>query len=94
MDPVDTPRPLRPERPSDRVEGVRLAQRPHERVPVDINRASARTLSDVDGIGHVRARQIVAYRDRHGPYGTVDELACLPLFDRELVEKLRPRLKA
>lgn len=89
----DTPGPLRPERPSDRTEGLRRAQRPHERTLVDLNRASARTLAELDGMGHVRAAQVVAYRDRHGPFHGVDELACLPHFDAELVDRLRARVK-
>lgn len=93
MDPIDVPRALRPERPSVRAEGLRQAQRPHERPLIDINRASARTLADIAGVGPVRAAQIVAYRDRNGPFPSIDELACLPHFDRAVLERLRGRVK-
>lgn len=93
MEPVDKPGPYPPERPSGRAEGLRQAQRPHQYPLVDLNRASARSLAEIEGLGHVRAAQVVRYRERHGPYRSVDDLACLPYFDRELVEKLRSRVK-
>lgn len=89
---VPTPA-MRAERPSDRAEGLRQAQRPHDRPLIDLNRASARSLAEIEGLGHVRAAQIVAYRDRNGPFPSLDELACLPHFDRELMERLRGRVK-
>lgn len=81
------------ERPSSRAEGLRLAQRPHEQVLVDINRASPRALALVEGIGYVRAARIVEYREKFGPFQSVDELAGLPQFDPELVDRLRLRLR-
>lgn len=44
--------------------------------PVNINRADAATIADsLDGVGAARARDIVTWRDAHGPFKTVDELA-------------------
>jgi competence protein ComEA len=43
---------------------------------VDLNHADARTLAEsLDGIGLVKAEAIVAYRSRHGPFRSVDDLA-------------------
>lgn len=81
------------ERPSSRAEGLRQAQRPHEQVLVELNRASARALAMVEGIGYVRAARIVDHRERFGPFHSVDELAGLPQFDVELVDRLRLKLK-
>lgn len=41
---------------------------------VDINRASARVLEELPGVGPVLAARIVAYRDEHGPFGAVEDL--------------------
>lgn len=81
------------ERPSSRTEGLRHAQRPHEQVLVDLNRASARALARVEGVGHVRAARVVEYREKFGPFHSVDELAGLPQFDAELVDRLRLKLR-
>jgi competence protein ComEA len=44
--------------------------------PVNINKADAATLtSSLDGIGPSKAAAIVAYRDEHGPFKTVDDLS-------------------
>lgn len=85
--------PVPAERPSARAEGLRQAQRPHDRALIDLNRAGRAKLAGIEGIGPVRASQIVEYRERHGPFVTLEELACLPHFDSELVEHLRDRLK-
>jgi competence protein ComEA len=43
---------------------------------VDLNHADAKTLAEsLQGIGLVKAEAIVAYRTRHGPFRSVDELA-------------------
>jgi competence protein ComEA len=43
--------------------------------PVNVNQASAATIAkSLDGIGASRAQAIVAWRDAHGPFKTVDDL--------------------
>lgn len=43
--------------------------------PVNVNKADAATIADaLDGIGMTKAKAIVAYRDAHGPFKSVDEL--------------------
>lgn len=43
---------------------------------VDINRADAKTLAEsMSGVGLVKAEAIVAYRDTHGPFRSIEELA-------------------
>jgi len=43
---------------------------------VDINTADAATLAkELKGVGDARAQAIVAYREQHGPFKSVDELA-------------------
>jgi len=47
-------------------------------VGVDVNRASARLLTYVSGLGPALARQIVAYRDENGPFRNREELRQVP----------------
>lgn len=43
--------------------------------PVDINTADAASIArELDGIGLAKAEAIVAYRERHGAFKSVDEL--------------------
>jgi competence protein ComEA len=43
---------------------------------VNINTADAQTLAAaLDGVGAARAKAIVEYRDSHGPFRSVDDLA-------------------
>lgn len=41
---------------------------------ININQADASALEDLPGVGPVLAKRIVAYRDEHGPFASVDEL--------------------
>jgi competence ComEA-like helix-hairpin-helix protein len=43
-------------------------------LPIDLNRASAADLTRLPGIGPVLAARIVAARDAHGPFASVDDL--------------------
>lgn len=44
--------------------------------PVNINKADAATISDsLDGVGPAKAKAIVAWRDAHGPFKSVDDLS-------------------
>ena len=45
---------------------------------VDINRASPKTLERLPLIGPKRAARIVAYRNTHGWFGSVDDLDRVP----------------
>ena len=42
--------------------------------PIALNRASAKELESLDGIGPVLAARIIAYRNQTGPFLTVDDL--------------------
>ena len=44
--------------------------------PVDVNTADAETISaSLQGIGLSKARAIVEYRQKHGPFGSPDDLS-------------------
>lgn len=49
----------------------------HEGQPaerININTADAKVLSELKGIGEKKAEAIVAYREKHGKFASVDEL--------------------
>ncbi|HLT90794.1 MAG TPA: ComEA family DNA-binding protein [Woeseiaceae bacterium] len=55
--------------------------------PVDINSADAETISaELKGIGLAKARAIVEYRNEHGPFKSVDELALVKGIGERTVE--------
>ena len=45
---------------------------------LDINRENAATLQGLPGVGPALARQIVAYREAHGPFRRLEELREVP----------------
>jgi len=57
---------------------------------VDINTADVDTLSEeLSGVGHSKAVAIVAYREKNGPFKSVDELALVAGIGFKTVEKNR-----
>jgi competence protein ComEA len=61
--------------------------------PVDINSADAATLAEtIDGVGERKAMAIVEYREIHGPFLTVDELAGVKGIGEKTVERNREKL--
>ncbi len=61
---------------------------------VSLNSADADTLRrDLFGIGAAKARAIIAYRERNGPFIAVDELLEVKGIGKALLEKNRERLE-
>jgi len=58
--------------------------------PVNINTATADELDALPGIGEVIAQRIVAYRESHGAFTTVDDLAEVNGISDRMVDDLRP----
>jgi competence protein ComEA len=46
--------------------------------PVDLNSASADQLDGLPGVGPVTAQKIIAYRQEHGPFTSLDDLDAIP----------------
>lgn len=60
---------------------------------VDINTADARVLAEaIDGVGERKAEAIVADREQHGPFRSVDDLARVSGIGLRTVEQNRERL--
>ena len=61
--------------------------------PVDINSADAQTLaSNIKGIGVKKATAIVEYREKNGPFKSVEELANVKGIGSKLVDINRDTL--
>ena len=61
---------------------------------VNINTADAQTLAvALDGVGAARAKAIVEYREAHGPFRSVDDLAQVKGIGERVVAANRTRLK-
>lgn len=63
--------------------------------PVDINTASAEVLAEsINGVGLKRAQAIVQYREQHGAFSSVEQLAEVRGIGAKTVERNRDRLTA
>lgn len=57
---------------------------------VNVNTATEATLKTLPGIGGKEAKEIVAHREKNGPFATVDDLKKVKKLGGKDVEKLRP----
>ena len=63
--------------------------------PVDINSADAQALADaIKGVGLKRAQAIVTYRDKNGPFATVNDLTNVQGIGEKTVQSSRENLTA
>ncbi|MBA1278509.1 ComEA family DNA-binding protein [Stutzerimonas stutzeri] len=60
---------------------------------INLNSADAETLTrELKGIGATKAKAIIAYREAHGPFGSVDELLEVKGIGAATLEKNRAKL--
>ena len=60
---------------------------------VNINSADADTLSnELSGIGQSKAEAIVAYREQHGPYKQIEDLANVKGIGMSTIEKNKTKM--
>ena len=59
---------------------------------VDVNKASQADLDAVKGIGETKAKAIVDYRTKNGPYKSVDDLRGVKGFGEKTLAKLKSEL--
>jgi len=58
--------------------------------PIDVNTASEKDLMALPGIGETKARLIVEYREKNGPFGSLADLERVPGIGKKTVEMLAP----
>ena len=62
--------------------------------PVNINTADATALAKaLNGVGPAKAKAIVSYREKNGPFKTVDQLAMVEGITQKLIDKNRSDIK-
>jgi competence ComEA-like helix-hairpin-helix protein len=61
---------------------------------MDVNTASARDLELLPGIGPALASRIVAFREKHGAFASVEDLAWVRGIGPKTLGRARPMLKA
>ena len=60
--------------------------------PLNLNSATAAELDNLPGVGPAKAAAILQYREQHGPFTAVEELARVPGFGGAAVARLRERV--
>jgi competence ComEA-like helix-hairpin-helix protein len=68
--------------------------RKHLKKHVRLNESGEQDLAAVDVIGPQHAHEIVAYRQEHGPFQSLDDLESVPGIEASLVSKLRELVSA
>ena len=66
---------------------------PGEGVPLDLNTATPEQLDELDGIGPGMAGTILEYRERHGGFGSVEELGQVPGIGEKRLAALREKVR-
>lgn len=62
--------------------------------PVNVNTADARTLSkELAGVGPAKAQAIVAWREKNGPFKSLEEIARVKGVGKKLVERNKANLR-
>ncbi|HET9862165.1 MAG TPA: ComEA family DNA-binding protein [Steroidobacteraceae bacterium] len=62
--------------------------------PVNINTADATTLARaLNGIGPAKAKAIVSYREKNGPFKSVDQLAMVEGITQKLIDRNRADIR-
>ncbi len=62
--------------------------------PVNVNTADAETISaELKGIGLAKARAIVEYREKHGPFQSVEDLALVSGIGDRTLERNRADIR-
>jgi comEA protein len=60
---------------------------------IDINKATANDLRKLPGIGPSLAKQIVAYREKHGPFRRVEDLMVIKGIGIKKWKEIRPLVR-
>ncbi|CAA9561677.1 MAG: DNA polymerase III alpha subunit [uncultured Thermomicrobiales bacterium] len=87
-DPSPTPAAQSPVRPTPTLRSAADADL------VDINSATVEELDALPRIGPVLAERIVAHREEHGPFASIDDLEAIDGISAGMVDELRPLITA
>ena len=60
--------------------------------PIDLNSADSAALESIPGIGKSLSQRILAFREKNGPFQSVDDLLKVQGVGEKSIQKLRPYL--
>ncbi len=78
---------------SENLSSAKVSKSESVTFPLDVNTASKEQLIKVPGIGPVKASAIVAYREEHGPFDSLEKLLRVPGIGEKTLERIRPYLR-
>ncbi len=84
--------PLSPSNPKSEISST-FQPKPDKDAPVNLNTATLRELMSLDGIGEIKAKAILEYRDSNGRFNTIDEVTKVKGIGAKTLEKNRARLR-
>lgn len=58
--------------------------------PFDLNTATLKQLEELPGVGPVTAHAILNFREKSGPFKSVNDLLVIPRISKKRLEKIRP----
>lgn len=62
--------------------------------PVNINKANATEIAAaLNGIGSKKAEEIVAFREKHGPFKTIEQLQDVKGIGQKMIEKNKANIR-
>lgn len=75
--------------PQRATEKRQSARKETKKILIDINRADAKTLEKLPGVGGEIARRIIRHREKHGPFRKPEELMVIRGISRKKFHNLR-----
>lgn len=58
--------------------------------PFDLNTATLKQLEELPGVGPVTAHEILNFREKSGPFKSVNDLLVIPRISKKKLDKIRP----
>ncbi|MDO5388229.1 MAG: ComEA family DNA-binding protein [Clostridia bacterium] len=82
---------------AEKSESISTNEKPaydYENIPyiININKADAKELEALEGIGEKRAQSIIEYRNEHGPFKSTDELLNVKGIGDVVLGKIKDRI--
>lgn len=68
-------------------DGEEAADTPQAETLIDINNATEQELDELPGVGPAKAAAIVAYRESHGPFASLEDLTLVSGISASMVEQ-------
>jgi competence protein ComEA len=75
------------------VSGISFAGKTNDgKAPVNINQATVKELSSLPGVGKKRAEAIIAYREKNGKFGAIEDIKKVEGIGKDILEKIKDHI--